>query len=153
MTNVAAPSAVPGRGALPAWQRALLFGVAYFLVAEMGRFLSVRDSTYISFWLPAGLYVAVLLLNETRAWLGLAVAAFAGYLAFDLAHGTSLVAALLFCATNAIQSLSGAWLVRRFVAGRPRLTTRREFFGFMAFAAVLSNIPGAAIGAARWPAS
>jgi signal transduction histidine kinase len=148
MSGVAVASGIPGGGSLPEWQRALLFGVAYYLVAELGRFLSVRDSTYISFWLPAGLYVAVLLLNETRTWPWLVVAGFAANLAFDLMHGTNLVVALLFCATNVVQSVSGAWLVRRFVRERPRLTTVKEFFGFMGFAAVLSNILGAAMGAA-----
>ena len=137
-----------GRAAFPAWQRALLFGAAYFLVAEAGRFLSARDSTYISFWLPAGLYVAVLLMNESRAWPWLVLAAFAGNLAFDLTHGTSFVVTLCFCAANAVQSVTGAWLVRRFVAERPRLTMLKEFFGFMGFTAVLGNILGAAIGAA-----
>jgi signal transduction histidine kinase len=137
-----------GQAGFPAWQRALLFGAAYFLVAEAGRFLSVRDSTYISFWLPAGLYVAVLLMNESRAWPWLVLGAFAGNLAFDLAHGTSFIVTLLFCATNAVQSLSGAWLVRRLVAERPRLTTLKEFFGFMGLTAVLSNVLGAAMGAA-----
>lgn len=137
-----------GRIAFPTWQRALLFGAAYFLVAEAGRFMSVRDSIYISFWLPAGLYVAVLLLNESRAWPWLVLGAFAGNLAFDLTHGTGLIVTLFFCLANAVQSVAGAWLVRRFVAKRPRLTTLKEFFGFMGFTAVLGNILGAAIGAA-----
>jgi signal transduction histidine kinase len=148
MSDAAQTLGSPGRFSLPVWQRALLFGVAYFVVAEAGTFLSVRGSTYVSFWLPAGLYVAVLLLNETRAWPWLVLAAFAGNLAFDLTHGTNPVAALLFCATNAVQSVSGAWLVRRWVAARPRLTTLSEFFGFMGLAAVVSSVLGAAMGAA-----
>ena len=145
---VSLPASSAGSSAFPAWQRALLFGTAYFLVAEVGGYLSVRDSTYISFWLPAGLYVAVLLLNETRNWPWLALAGFAGNLAFDLVHGTNLVVALLFCATNAVQSVSGAWLVRRYVAERPRLTTLKEFFGLMGIAAVLGSALGATMGAA-----
>jgi signal transduction histidine kinase len=148
MTSATLSAAGPARRTtLPVWQRALLFGAAYFLVAEAGRFLSVRESTYISFWLPAGLYVAVLLLNQTRTWPWLVLAAFAGNLAFDLMHGTNLVVALLFCATNAVQSVSGAWLVRRYVAERPRLTTLKEFFGFMGIAAVLGSALGATMGA------
>jgi signal transduction histidine kinase len=63
-------------------------------------------------------------------------------------HGTSLVVALLFCATNAVQSVSGAWLVRWLVTERPRLTTLKEFFGFMGLAAVLGSVLGATMGAA-----
>ena len=36
---------------MPLWQSAVLFSVAYFVLAEAGGFLSVRDSTYVSFWL------------------------------------------------------------------------------------------------------
>jgi signal transduction histidine kinase len=137
-----------GRAAFPAWQRAVILGAAYFLVAELGRFMSVRESTYISFWLPAGVYVAVLLLNEGRSWPWLVLGAFTGNLAFDLSHGTSFIVTLLFCVTNTLQAVSSAWLVRRYVAEYPRLTTLREFFGFMAFAAVLGSIVGATLGAA-----
>lgn len=129
------------------WKWAALFGVAYFLCAEAGRFLSVRDSTYISFWLPAGLYLAVLLMCASRAWPWLAAAAFAANLAFDLSHGTALAAALLFCVANAVQGLGGAWLVRRFAAERPRLATLRDFLGLMGYGALLSTALAAAIGA------
>ena len=149
MTDAAALSS-PGaaqRPAFPAWLRAVLFGVTYFLVAELGTFMSVRGGTYVSFWLPAGLYVAVLLLNESRSWPWLAAGAFAGNLAFDLSHGTSVIVAVLFCVTNAVQSVTSAWLVRRYVAERPRLTTLRELFGFMVFAAALGSAIGATLGA------
>lgn len=149
MTSAALPTPrASAQVALPAWQRALLFAAAYLLVAELGRFLSVRDSPYVSFWLPAGLYVAVLLLNESRSWPWLALGALVGNLAFDLLHGTSFIVALFFCATNALQSVSSAWLVRRYVSERPRLTTLREFFGFMSIAAVLGSTIGATLGAA-----
>lgn len=139
---------LPERASAPVWQRAVLFGTAFFLLAEAGKFLSVRDSTFISFWLPAGLYVAVLLLNERRSWPWLVLAAFTANLVFDLSEGTNAAVALLFCLANAVQSVSGAWLVRRFVAERPTLATVKEFIGFMAFAGALSPILGAAIGAA-----
>lgn len=109
--------------------------------------MSVPDSTYVSFWLPAGLYVAILLLNESRTWPWLALAALAGNLAFDLLHGTPLMAAILFGAANAVQSVTGAWLVRRFVSRRPTLTTLKEFVGLLGFSAALSTVLGAAIGA------
>src|SRR3989441_13222525 len=85
-------------------RRAVLFSVAYFVCAEAGGFLSVRDSSYVSFWLPAGLYVSVLLLNERRAWPWLALAAFPANLAFDLFHGTKFVAILIFYSANTVQA-------------------------------------------------
>src|SRR2546428_11505695 len=80
-----------GRIPFPLWQRAVLFSVAYLVCAEAGSFLSVRSNLYVSFWLPAGLYVAELLLNARRAWGGLVLAAFSANLLFVLFPGTEFV--------------------------------------------------------------
>src|SRR5262245_42623439 len=126
--DAASPAAMaPGTRSLSGWQRAILLGAAYFACAEAGTFLSVRGSTYISFWLPAGLYVAALLLSERRHWPHLMLGAFAGNVLFDLWHGTAFVAASVFACANLVQSAGGAWLTRRFVAERPTLSTLREF--------------------------
>src|SRR6266542_3292885 len=136
------------RAPIPLWQRAVLFGVAYFVLAEAGGFLSVRDSAYVSFWLPAGLYVSVLLLNERRAWPWLVLAAFPANLVFDLIHGTKFVTLLVFYCANTVQAVTGAWLVRRFVTERPTLATLKEFVGLLGFAALLSPTLGGTLGAA-----
>src|SRR3989442_8891958 len=93
-----------GRSPFPLWQRAVLFSVAYLVCAEAGSFLSVRSNLYVSFWLPAGLYVAVLLLNERRAWRGLVLTAFPANLVFDLFHGTKFVSMLPFYFANTVQA-------------------------------------------------
>ena len=46
-----------------------------------------------------------------------------------------------------MEALTGAWLVRRFVAGRPTMTTLREFVGFLVFAGLLGTLLGALISA------
>ena len=38
-----------------------LFAAGYLASAEAGKLLSVPNQTYVSFWLPAGVYVAALL--------------------------------------------------------------------------------------------
>ena len=53
-----------------------------------------------------------------------------------------------FSLANAVQSVAGAWLVRRFVAARPTLSTLKEFVGFLGYAAFLGSALGATIGAA-----
>lgn len=130
------------------WQRVLLFGAAFLACAEASGYLSVRDSAITSYWLPAGLYIAVLLRSERRSWPWLVAAAFAANLIFDLSHGTSLAVALLFCVANAVQAVSGAWLISWVVAPCPALTTLEEFLALVGFGAVLSTAAGAAIGAA-----
>src|SRR5262245_37001744 len=136
-----------GRITEPLWLRALLFSLAYFTSAEVGGYLSARGGTYVSFWLPAGLYVAVLLLNAQRDWPWLILGALVGNFAFDLLHGTKPVIIFLFFFANTVQSGLGAWLTKRFVAKRPTLSTLREFVGLLGFAAILGTMIGAVIGA------
>ncbi|MGD1089464.1 MAG: PAS domain S-box protein [Verrucomicrobiota bacterium] len=135
---------------LSLWQKAAAFGAAYFLCAEASSYLLARGGTSISFWLPAGLSVAVLLLNRTRDWPWFLLAALPANFIFDLLHDPKPNPAviLLFYGANVIQTVAGAWLVRRFVAERPTLATLKEFAGLLGFAAVFSTIPGAVIGAA-----
>ena len=135
------------------WQTALMFSVATFLSAKLGILLSVPQSSYVSFWLPAGLYVGVLLLNESRTWPWLVVAAITANILYDLQSGTPVYTALGFCTADTLEALAGAWLVRRFVAQNPRLTTLNEFLGLLGAAAILSPALGAAIGAATLSAS
>ena len=113
--------------------------------------LSVRESTYVSFWLPAGLYVGVLLLNETRTWPWFVLAAVLPNFLFDFLNGTPPGTALGFCAADTLQALAGAWLVRRFVATWPELTTLNEFLGLMGYAAIIGPMLGAVVGAAGLP--
>jgi PAS domain S-box-containing protein len=131
------------------WQRAVLFGVAYFICAAAGSFLSVRNATYVSFWMPAGLSIAVLLLNKTRDWPWLLLAILPANFVFDFFyHQNPPEMALLFYCANVVEIFLGAWLVRTFVADYPTLKTLREFIGLMLFGAVFNSLVSAVIGAA-----
>ena len=134
---------------LSLWQKAAWFGVAYFFCAEAGIYLSARGGTLITFWLPAGLSMAVLLLNRTRDWPWFLLAALPANFIFDLLHDPKPNPAVIFffyCA-NVIQTVTGAWLVRRFVAERPMLATLKEFLGLIGFAVIFSAMSGAVFGA------
>jgi PAS domain S-box-containing protein len=125
----------------------VLFGAAYFACAEGSTLLSAKGSPDMSFWLPSGLYVAVLLHFEYKSWPGLMLSAIAANVAFDMLHGTQVLAILLFVGANTTEAVLGAWLVRTFVAKRPTIATLREFAGLLALAGVLSTGLGAAISA------
>ncbi len=136
-------------GKIPArlWQKAVWFSVAYFLFAQASNYLSPRDIPFKIFWLPAGLYVAVLLLNETRSWPWFILAALPANLAFNLLQGTPLAVIFSFFGANTVQAVTGAWLMRRFVTERPNLSTEKEFYGIIIFLALGSSMFGAVIGA------
>jgi PAS domain S-box-containing protein len=127
------------------WARAVLFSVAYFFCAWAGDYLSLRGKIYVSFWIPAGLSLAVLLLNRTRDWPWFLLAAVLANFFFDRLHGTQIPMAVFFCCANFAGYLAGAWLVRAFVAECPTLKTLREFIGLVFFGAVLNSMLSAAI--------
>jgi PAS domain S-box-containing protein len=132
---------------LPLWQRAALFCVAYYFCAQAGSYLSAKDGIYTSFWMPAGLSMAVFLMNPTRDWPWLLLAFFPANFLFDYFHGTQLSVILLFYLANVVEYLAGACLVRRFVAEYPRIKTLAEFIGLMALGAVFNSAISAAVGA------
>lgn len=132
----------------PLWLRAVLFGLAFFVCAILGEYLSPRGHAYVSFWLPAGLFVAVLLLQERRDWPWLILAGLPANVCFDVLKGVPWYLGALFYVGNTVQAVLGAWLVERFVVRRPAFRTVKEFFGYLGLAGILATLPGAALGAA-----
>lgn len=133
----------------PLWLKMVLLGIGYFFCAWLGRFLSGSNGTVVSYWLPGGLFVAVLLLNETRDWPWLMLSIVPANALFDLLHDVSpnFMVISFFCAANIIQAGAGAWLVRRFVAEKPVIQSLKEFFGLIFFAGVLGSAIGATMAA------
>lgn len=141
----------PGRLPIPLWQRMALLGTSYFLCAWLGEILSASGGTVVSYWLPGGLFVSVLLLNQTRDWPWLMLSVVPANALFDLLHDpppVNYAIISMFCVTNIIQAGSGAWLVRRFVAEKPGLESLKEFFGLILFAGILASAVGATFASA-----
>ncbi len=139
---------IEARAALPLWLRAVFFSVAYFLCALIGSQLSVPGSVQVSFWLPAGLFISVLLRNPTNDWPWLVLAVFPAGVAFEMLHDPAPDGRLIiiFYFANVVRSVTGAWLVRKFIAEKPTLTTLKEFFGVMVLAGIVSALLGGFIG-------
>jgi PAS domain S-box-containing protein len=129
------------------WLSVLLFGVAFFGCAELGGLFSSPNHTYVSFWLPAGLFTGVLLLNETRSWGWFVLAALPANLLFDGLKGTTVASTLGFFVADTSGVLAGAWLVRRFVSEKPGLTMLKEYWGLLILAGLLGTVPAATLGA------
>lgn len=125
-----------------------ILGVAYVACAMFGDFLAGHSALYVTFWLPAGAYLAALLLRPRQEWPWLVGGAFLGNALFDLPRGTPIPVFLMFQAANVSQALLGAWLVNRFVGLKPRLSSLRDFFGVVGLGGVVATLPGAAIGTA-----
>ncbi len=126
--------------------RALAFGVLYLFVAHASAALPFRPFPIAAFWPPAGLFVAALLSSRTRHWPAFTLAGAGANVAFALLQGRTPWVALFFAVRNVLEALAGAFLVRRFVAERPRMETVREVLGLAFLSAFASTLPCALAG-------
>ncbi|HEY3320465.1 MAG TPA: PAS domain S-box protein [Planctomycetota bacterium] len=129
-----------------AWARATLFCLAYFACAVLASFLSLKPGPFANFWLPSGLFVATLLLNETRQWPVFLLAALPANVGFDLLCSHPFFPSLLFYCGNCLAAVGGAWLVRRYVERPIDLSRARDVIGLVFFAAMGSTTLSAAMG-------
>jgi two-component system CheB/CheR fusion protein len=133
---------------LQALRDALLFALAYFLAALIGRALSVDDGYFINLWPPAGLYVAVLACMPPRRWLGFVAGGISGNIAFDLLlQSQALPAALGFAFANTAEAVFGAALVQLMLGGDVRLNRLQHLLAWTAAAGLVAPMMGATTGA------
>ena len=127
-----------------------VFGLTYFAGAELGHFLSFKahDQDIASFWPPAGLLVATLVLSRGRFWpLCLLAASVANFASDVLVHNKPMLVSIGFCVANCGEACLGAWLLRRFVGLPFTLTRVKEVLGSACLSALLSTMFGATVGA------
>ena len=134
------------RWTIPLWVKALLLAGAYVVAAELGNLFSVQRG-FSTFWPPAGLFLAVLLISERRDWPLLILAGIVGNLTSDLMHGRALLMALGFSTANALEAAIGAALVGRLTGPRPKMNTLRQVLIFTLVGAMLAPMVGATAGA------
>ena len=137
--------ATGNRRNVPLWLKAVAIAIGYVALAELGNLLSVQ-STFATFWPPAGLLVAVLLISDRREWPALILAGLLGNIASDLLHGRALLAIAGFGLANIVEAVTGATLVAVLVARKVRLDSLRQVMAFAAVAAVLAPVVGATLG-------
>lgn len=135
----------PVRRSAPLWVKALILCVGYVVLAEIGNLLSVQR-TFSTFWPPAGLFFAMLLISRRRDWPVLILAAVAGNVASDLMHGRLLLMSLGFSIANSLEAVAGATLVSSLIGPRPRLDTLRHVMVFTVAGAICAPIVGATAG-------
>lgn len=128
---------------LPRAKHVLLLSAAYFLCGGLGSGLALIPGISITFWPPAGVFLAALLLTPPVHWpVYIFAAGFAELLCNDLWFHNSLPLALLYFSSNAAEALSAALLITT-LAGRPfRLESFREAVAF-AVGAGLAPVVGA----------
>lgn len=153
MSPAAAPDPKqPPSTTAPPWRALAAFMPAFFLAAMLGHALTLDAAAQVaSFWPPAGLYLAALLLTPARHWPWLVGAAMGANLAADLGMlARPLLPTIGFALANTTEAITGALLVRRLAPrdGRAlRLERPRDLLALGA-AALLAPAAGASVAIA-----
>ena len=127
----------------------LLFYSAYVFGAWFGNWLAVIPGIGITFWPPAGLFLAVLLLSEKIHWGAWLLTGLLAELTANLwlFHNSFAVFIAIYCG-NALAAMTGAWLVRRWCEGPVCLDTLKEVIALMVVGAAAAPLVSATIGSA-----
>ncbi|OWW02376.1 ATPase [Rhizobium sp. R72] len=126
-----------------------LFIAAYVLGCGFAQLLAIVPGTGISVWPPSGLFIATLVLASRLSWpwwiLGGCLAElFSNFLWFH----SPLPAAFLIYIGNALEAVTGAWLVGRILRRPVRLETLREVLAFVSLGAGIAPVVSATVGSA-----
>ncbi|MER8953538.1 MASE1 domain-containing protein [Mesorhizobium sp. M0833] len=126
-----------------------LFITAYVVGCGFAQSLAIIPGTGISIWPPSGLFIATLVFASRYSWpwwvLGACVAElFSNFLWFH----TPLPAAFLIFAGNALEAVTGAWLVNQTCKRPVRLETLRDVLAFVVLAAGVAPVASATVGSA-----
>jgi integral membrane sensor domain MASE1/GAF domain-containing protein/anti-sigma regulatory factor (Ser/Thr protein kinase) len=124
----------------------LAVGAAYAVGAQLSWTIFGAGDLGPSFFPPAGITIAALVLLPRRQWAGVLAACAVAEVAVDAAHGVSIALALAFAVANVAEPLMGASLLALVGARRPRLDTLSGLVRFAGCAVVAGPIVGASIG-------
>ena len=101
-----------------------------------------------TFFPPAGVTVAAMLLTRRSLWPVIVGAVVVAELAVDGLYGSDALAALGYTAANSVEPLVGASLVLAWCGGAPDLREREDLARFVAGACLLAPLVGGIVGAA-----
>lgn len=115
-----------------------------FGAAELSQRLRIEGSAFPSFWAPAGLFLAALLLFPASRWAVLALAVGVAQIASDvLVHRQTAGVSLASFAVHTLGALAAAAVLRRFRAGPFRLDTLRAVWLFLGCSTLVSALVAA----------
>jgi diguanylate cyclase (GGDEF)-like protein len=115
----------------------------YFESGTLGLKLASVHPSATPIWPPTGIALAALLIVGLRAWPGV----FLGAFLVNVGLEGEVVTSLGIAAGNTLEAVIGAELVTRFANGRDFFRQTRSLLRFVLFAAMLSTMISATVGA------
>lgn len=133
-------------GHRPILSHLALFYGAYVIAGGLGQGFTVIPGVSITFWPPAGIFAATLLLTARSMWLWwIAVGCFAELTCNALWFHNPAVLASVYFGANALEAVAAAWLVQRYTTAPFRLDSLREVAAFVGLATGIAPLIGASI--------
>lgn len=125
---------------------ALALGLAHLVLAQFVLRVNDPQQVGMNFWPAAGLTMGALLIVPTRRWPWAVGAIALAEAVSDTLVGYSVGVAFWFVASNSLEPLVGAALIRRLSVHRGALVPVRGLLEFVAFGVVLAPMVGGALG-------
>lgn len=130
----------------PQWLHLALLYSVYVLAGGLSQGLAIVPGVSITFWPPAGLLLVSLLMSRRSSWpWWIATGALAELTCNGIWFGNTVPLALIYFAANALEAMTGAWLLQRFGPRPFRLETLRDVAIFVIYAVLLAPIVGATL--------
>lgn len=142
--NVAREDPVPRRWGEPA--RLFLAVLLAYSAGAVLSWQSLGATTGPTFFPPAGIALAALLLTRRLLWPVVIAAAVLGEVLVDLYHGAPPLSMAGFTVANTAESLVGASLVSAWCRGTPDLRRRRDLVLFVVGGCLVGPVVGGLIG-------
>jgi PAS domain S-box-containing protein len=116
----------------------------YVIAARIGLAMDAVAGFATLVWPPTGIALAALLLRGYRLWPGIMI----GAAVANVLTGAPIVVALGIASGNTLETLLGAYALRRLPGFRTSLDRLRDVLGLIVLAATLSTMVSATIGVA-----
>jgi PAS domain S-box-containing protein len=132
--------------ARPHWGALATFYCVYVVAGGMSQGFAIIPGISITFWPPAGLMLATLAMNRKATWPWWLLAGCVAELTCDLFwFRNAMPLAFAYFFANAMEAITGAWLLQRFAPKPFSLNTLRDVARFIALAVLAAPVMGATI--------
>lgn len=133
-------------GSAPPYSHLVLFCAAYVLAGGLGQGLAIVPGVAITFWPPAGIFVATLLRKPPSEWAWFVGAGCLAELTCNAVWFHNPVGfALVYFVANTLEALTAAWLVRKVVRQTFQLASLEEVAALVVLGAGAAPIVGATV--------
>ncbi len=137
------------------WQRTdrprlshlVIFYLAYVLAGGLGQGVAIVPEVSITFWPPAGIFLVTLLRSNTNTWTWWVLFGWAAEMTCNaIWFNNAFLPATLYFGANALEAMTGAWLLRRFASSPFQLEELGNVVALVVLAGGVAPTVGASVG-------